>query len=566
MDACNYFEIHFPISEQQVKAIKSELDFVMTYTAEGRQKVVDFFLVAADQPDSTEIVAQLYAVFMKKVEEVFKNIEDIPPEYLALLQSSNLVLLTTNIIFIKTAYNRIHIDHSHLLIDTLISMLRSSTDLLPSLLSSLCHINVSLEVSKKTSTPSFSTSTFSQNFSLEILYLLHEIFTKHPKITTAVIKSMFLFYLEAEYNPDSRGAFIFPPVLRLALDNTTIPTDSSASSVSASDSDSGVTIHMFCATMQAICVEAVSELALRLSTPQETPSSSSWEVARLLSAIGSMCGAQRLSALTIISESILFSKLSAKPRIAAVRYISRALDSSHGRAAADQPQQHSGSIIIQVKAVMTLLDVAMLDPVSSVRSEALKALLLSCTLPPVAGGGAHDGDGDGAESPPSPPQCTLQLGGKDMLRVAVFKCRDKSSEVRALAFQLLQEAVHWALPGHFSPSSSSETAAAAAAQPPPQQQQQQQLSPEELIAVTKHLLQVGTATLWNIHTQHLFLSLYYLLYLFLSPSSSTSLSSLSLSSSSSLSIVSLTPDISSAVMHSKTARVCTSTRYVLCNQ
>lgn len=470
------FVVRFPISCEQNEKLRQELDFAITFPAAGRKIVADYFLLMADQSIATESTVQLYALFMKKLEDSYVRIEEIPPEYLVLLQSSNLVLLTVNIIFMMTSYSKKHSEHGCFLIDTLFSFLQSSTDNMPSLLSTLCHINVALETSSPavfTHTEDQLSSSFQSHDKSEILNLLIDIYSKYPKQSSAYLKSVYLFYLDMEYRAESRGSFVLPSVLRLALETTTTTNNNSR--------------NIFSAAMHAICVEAVAELALLLSTP--LPSTSSpWDVSRLLSAISSTFGAQRLSILTIISESLIFSKLlSAKDRIIVTKYITRYLTTPTLSSAFEQmisPAAREAnrkldyeSITLQSKTVMTLLDVSMLDTASSLRSEALKVLLTSLF--------AHDQRQDEHAGQQTARQVgqtlaaaplVLQLGGKDLLRVAVFKCRDKALEVRHLAFQLLEQAMAFAL----LPETQQQT----------ENQKTQQLSHLELIAVTKHLLQV----------------------------------------------------------------------------
>jgi hypothetical protein len=232
------------------------------------------------------------------------------------------------------------------------------------------------------------------------------------------------------------------------------------------------------ASLRAVCEEAVAELAQLLS------SNKNLDMTRLLRVIRSTViggGDQnKLSLLSIISEGLVFSKLPAKARVTALTHISQFLQtddagggsnvhseasegptvsssssssSSFSSSSSTEKQQPRSHSVVQAKVVMILLDVAMLDPVSSLRREALRALL------PMRQG-------------------LLQAGGKDLLRVAVFKCRDKAVEVRVTAFELLEEAMRdWmSLP--------------APAPSPAPPSQQSLLSHEELIALTKHILQV----------------------------------------------------------------------------
>ena len=456
----SHFAIKLPLSDQEATKIRNELDYAITFPATGRRIVADFFLLMADQPEYNEVVVQLYAVFMKKIEESYDRMEKIPPEYLALLQSSNFVLLTVNIVFIQTSYNRIHSQHGCLLMNTLFSILQSSTDLLPSLLSVLCHMNVALCASSEDS------SLFQTQYISALRNLLVEIYSRYPKQTAVHFKSMYLYYIEMEYQPDSRGAFIVPTVLRQALETTTTSTIAWTS---------------FSTMMSALCVEAVSELALRLSTPlpSSSPSTPPWEVSRLLRAISAVCGAQKLGSLSLISESLLFSKLSAKARIAATKYIARFLTTPSSTDKMKNIEAKSYSRSLQLKTVMTLLDVAMLDGASSLRCEALRVLLASVFF------ASQEREQEQEQTPPravsraGEAPLVLKLGGKDLLRVAVFKCRDKSSEVRTHAFQLLEQAMPWALLDSDNLQQQQE-----------QPQHTHQLSLQELIAVTKHLLQV----------------------------------------------------------------------------
>jgi hypothetical protein len=131
------------------------------------------------------------------------------------------------------------------------------------------------------------------------------------------------------------------------------------------------------------------------------------------------------------------------------------------------------------------------------RSEALKVILSSsCLLLPTAAAGIpstavchskeeeEEDDVDKivttAEESLCPLLSSLLLqnrasAGKEVLRVAIFKCRDKVADVRTLAFDLLQEVTKMLMVARGQEH---------------QQQQKHQLSCQELLAVTRHLVQV----------------------------------------------------------------------------
>lgn len=115
-DCCENFNVKdLPISDQQAKKIKMDMEMVMTFSADERPKVAEFFILLAEDQESMDMVAHLYSTFMSKIEENFPTLGDLPSDYLALLQSSSPVLLSINIIFIKTAYNGIHREHAGVL-------------------------------------------------------------------------------------------------------------------------------------------------------------------------------------------------------------------------------------------------------------------------------------------------------------------------------------------------------------------------------------------------------------------------------------------------------------------
>jgi len=325
-----------------------------------------------------------------------------------------------------------------------------------------------------------------------------------------ILKSIFLFHVEMEYHLESRDAYRRPPVLRLALEFTS--TDSLA--FGSKHHKRGENAYSFTRMLHAVCVEALSELALLLLHD----SSASLDTRGLLAAVNSLCGAQQLGTLTIISESLLFSKLPSKARICALKHVaSMLLGTTSSTSAHETPLNATStslvqrkeddmpvtqnSTCIQSKVLTILMDVAMLDPVSRMRIEAMKAFEFA--LQPEDNDDNNINDIRDFEIKSS----LLRLGGKDLLRVAIFKCRDTCTEVRSLAFTLLKCSLQYLLrdrakqgPHKMPNVQQSQNDASGEGNRHSSGQgrgrminhitKPYELSPEEFIAVTKQLLQV----------------------------------------------------------------------------
>lgn len=458
-DCCENFNVkELPISDQQAKKIKMDMEMVMTFSADERPKVAEFFVLLAEDQESMDMVAHLYSTFMSKIEENFPTLGDLPSDYLALLQSSSPVLLSINIIFIKTAYNGIHREHAGVLKKSLNLSLESCPEIVTALLSAMFHINnltgtrnrqSSSASSRQVDTvlsPARQVFSFQgNNINAEVMALLQDLYMKFPKDVLAYLKTMFLYLIEMEYCPGSRGVFLCPTALHWALNMS--PAQRTQTTTNCKDRSSSQE-SKFYTQLCAVCGEALSELTLLFTSHKDQ----SLDIVNLLSAVSSICCLQNMSNLTITTESLLFSKLPAKARIAVIKHVGKFLPS--------KPAGVQDCVIVSSvasKAVMVLLDVAMLDPVKSLRREALNALLSS------------DNDTNDRRHDST---AILRVGGKDLIRVAVFKCRDKCAETRRLGCDLLERAMDHA----FHQNSFS--------------QDHEILTPAEMIAVTRQLLQV----------------------------------------------------------------------------
>ena len=464
------------LNVDKIKIINDNLSDAVLFPKEGREKVADFFLVFADQPNMGDNIVQVYVKFMKLVEETFVTMDKIPPEYLALLQSSNLILMTVNVIFIKAAYNKKHSNHADTLKDAIISILSSAKDMTLTMVTTLCHIDVTLSsMNHAMETSRQESLSFSKNGIDEIFQLLYDIFLRFPKQTIISLKALYLLLFHVEFTAAFHDILMLPAVLRQCIESYPLELDCS-------------NVFGMRTQIVAVCVEIVSELVLTLFTNFSNDLSAA-QLSALINGICKICGGiNRLSSLTIISESFLFTKHTVKVRLLTVKHIGGVISAK--RLAPEDPtictdvmtdaapdsstlldcQNYTQNFL--AKAVLIILDVAMLDSASSVRSAALSELFPSSVTQ----------DGDRRVVRPLyanilPP---LQLVLKDVLRVAVFKCRDKSTEVRVLAFSLLEQALLMALNSSSVPCSPITTSTSTS----------QKLHPQEFIILTKSLLQV----------------------------------------------------------------------------